>query len=233
MLFRSSELAINPSIYSRLPYDPARDFVTVSPVGIMPNLLVVAPSLSARNLQELIAALKARPGSVYASGGTGTISHIAMEMFNAASGVNSVHVPYNGVSPAITAMVRGEVSMMFATLPIVLPHVRDDKLRAIAVAMAKRSMSAPDIPTFAELGIAGMDASYWVGLFAPSGTPSDIINKLNQAVVRALATGDVSARLTQSISMDVVAATPDNGARFLIAEIEKYRAAIGGRIRVD
>lgn len=186
----------NPAVYAKLPYDPVKDFAPVSNFADSPFLLVVHPSVPANTLQGLVALAKSRPGQLdYASFGTGSSAHLAGEMLRTMAGINIVHVAYKGGPPAVTDLVGGHVSLMFNSLPAVLPLVKSDRLRALAVASAKRVPTLPALPTFAEAGYAGFEAGSWYGVLAPAGTPRDAISRLHAETVRMLALPDIQQKL--------------------------------------
>lgn len=186
----------NPAVYAKLPYDPVKDFAPVSNFADSPFLLVVHPSVPANTLQGLVALAKSRPGQLdYASFGTGSSAHLAGEMLRTMAGINIVHVAYKGGPPAVTDLVGGHVSLMFNSLPAVLPLVKSDRLRALAVASSKRVPTLPALPTFAEAGYAGFEAGSWYGVLAPAGTPRDAISRLHAETVRMLALPDIQQKL--------------------------------------
>ncbi|MBX3651341.1 MAG: tripartite tricarboxylate transporter substrate binding protein [Burkholderiales bacterium] len=186
----------NPAVYAKLPYDPVKDFSPVSNFADSPFLLVVHPSVPANSLKGLIALAKSRPGQLdYASFGTGSSAHLAGEMLRTVAGINIVHVAYKGGPPAVTDLVGGHVSLMFNSLPAVLPLVKADRLRALAVASAKRVPTLPELPTFAEAGYTGFEAGSWYGVLAPAGTSREAINRLHAETVRMLALPDIRQKL--------------------------------------
>jgi tripartite-type tricarboxylate transporter receptor subunit TctC len=188
--------AVNPSLYKNLPYDPVRDFVPIALVIEAEGLLVVNPAVPAKNVAELIALARAQPGKLsYASGGNGTASHLAGELFKSMAKVDIVHVPYKGNAPALIDLIGGQVDMQFATMPTVLPYVRDGKLRGLAVIGSVRSAQLPQLPTISEAGLPGYSVNNWIGLFAPAGTPQEIVNSLNAEVVKIMESPDVQARM--------------------------------------
>lgn len=188
--------AINPSLYARMPYDHVKDFAPVILVAGVPNVLVVNPSLPVKSVQELIAYGKAHPGALnFASSGNGTSIHLSGELFRTMTGVEMTHVPYKGSAPALTDLVGGQVQLMFDNLPSSLAFIKAGKLRALAVTSAERSTALPDVPTLAESGLKGFEASSWFGVLAPAGTPSDIVTKINAAVASWLATPEARDRL--------------------------------------
>jgi tripartite-type tricarboxylate transporter receptor subunit TctC len=180
--------AINPNLYPDNPYDPVKDFAPVVLVATMPNLLVVNPSVPAKNVRELIALAKAKPGELaFASAGSGTTQHLSGELFKKMAGVDLLHIPYKGNAPAVTDLVGGQVQVMFDNIPISLQQVRAGKLRALAVTGPKRSPVLPDVPTIAEAALPGYSVTSWFALFAPAGTPPAFVARLNEETNKALA----------------------------------------------
>jgi tripartite-type tricarboxylate transporter receptor subunit TctC len=218
--------AINPTLYSKLPYDPVKDFAPVTLVTSVPNVLVLHPSVPARNVRELIAIAKARPGQLnFASGSTGSAGHLAGELFKAMAGVDMVHIPYKGAAPAVVDLLAGHVSLMFDNMSSALPNIKSGRVRAIAVTTLKRSPMLPAVPTISDSGLRGFDISTWVGVFAPGGTPPAIVARLNAEIVRALATGEMKERLA-ALGAEPVGNKPDEFAAFIKAEIPKYAKVI-------
>jgi hypothetical protein len=188
--------AVNPSLYSKMPYDAQRDFAPITRVAITPNVLVVNPSLPVNSVKELIAYAKAHPGQLsFGSGSTGSAGHLAGELFKVDAGIDMVHVPYKGAAPAMQALLAGDTQLMFDNLANAMAQVKAGKLRALAVTTAERSKLAPELPTMAEAGVAGFDISTWFGLFAPAGTPPEIIGKWNADVVLILDSPEMRDRL--------------------------------------
>ena len=187
--------AVNPYLMKNMPYDPLKDFEPVAYVLDAEGLLVVNPTIPVKNVTELIAYVKARPGQVsYGSGGVGTTSHLAGELFKSLAKVDMTHIPYKGNALAITDLIGGQTQVMFATMPTVLPYVKTDKLKALAVIGSSRASSLPDVPTVAET-LPGFDVSNWIGIFAPAGTPKPIINKLNAEIIKIMQQPAVQKRL--------------------------------------
>ena len=214
--------AINATLFSKLPYDPVRDFVAVAFVVEAEGLLVVHPSLPVKTTKELIALARTRPGQLtYASAGAGTTSHLAGELFKTMAKVDITHVPYKGNVPAMTDLMSGETSMLFATLPTVLPQVQANRLRGIAVLGARRSAALPQIPTMAESGLRGFEVNNWTGLLAPAGTPPAAVSRLNTEVNRIMQLPDVQARLPKE-GLRHVAMTPQQFGDFVRSEKEKW-----------
>jgi tripartite-type tricarboxylate transporter receptor subunit TctC len=188
--------SINPSLYAKLPYDSIKDFAPVTLVAISPQILVAHPSLPVKNVGELLAYLRARPGQInYASSGNGAGGHLAMELFKSMAGVQLTHIPYKGAGPALIDLVGGQVKLMFTSPLAALPFVKSGKLTALAMASARRSEAVPDLPTVAESGLPGFEASLWYGVLAPAGTPNAIIVTLHNALTAALKAPDVRERL--------------------------------------
>jgi tripartite-type tricarboxylate transporter receptor subunit TctC len=189
-------MAINKSLFKRLPYDPVKDFTAISPLAVFANVLVVPPSLGVHNVGELVALSKRRPdGLNYASAGAGSITNLAATMFRMATGANMTQVPYRGGGPAIVAVVGAQVDLYFSSLPAALPFVKDGKLVALGVSSANRSASAPEIPTLAESGLPGFDAVTWIGLVGPLGLADDIVSQLNAAVTDILRSPSIAEKM--------------------------------------
>ncbi len=184
--------AINPNLYPKIPYDAAKDFAPIALVATLPNLLVVNPSLPARNVKELIALAKSKQGELaFASAGNGTSQHLSGELFKKMTGVDMIHIPYKGSAPAVTDLVGGQVQLMFDNIPSSLPQVRAGKLRALAVTGPRRSPVLPDLPTLSEAGLPGFSITSWFALFAPAGTPAKILIRLNKEAGKAIASKEL------------------------------------------
>jgi len=195
LLVHSAAQAYNPSIYPSLPYDTVKDFVDVVPLGGQPNVLVVAPSAGIKSVAELIAQAKQKPGQLnFGSAGTGSGTHINAEKFKLAAGIDVVHIPYKGTPEALTDTIAGRVTYFFSPISAALPFVREGKLVALAVSTGKRSNALPNVPTVAESGLPGFDYSLWVGLFAPAGTPPEIVDKIARDVRTVAQSADVKER---------------------------------------
>jgi len=221
-----STLTIHPSLYSKLGFDPLRDFAPVTILAAVPNALVVHPSLPVRNVKDLIALAKAKPGQLnYASTGAGQSTHLSMELFKTMARVNIVHVPYKGSAPAVTDLLGGHVLLMFDNMPSALPHVKAGKLRAVAVSTLKRSPVAPDIPTVAESGLPGFEVSVWFGVLAPAKTPQPVVERLNQILVKALHTAEVRERLSTQ-GAEPIANTPDQFTQQMKRDIAKWAKVV-------
>jgi tripartite-type tricarboxylate transporter receptor subunit TctC len=218
--------AVLPSTHRNLSYDPARDLVPVSVMVNGPNVLVVHPSLPVRSVQELVALARSRKGELlYASSGNAGPPHMAMELFRMLAGIDLVHVPYKGTGPGMIDLVAGRVSMTFASVTSVRPHVESGRLRILATSGAKRSASIPDVPTMAEAGVPGYAVDVWYGMFAPSATPRDILLALNAEVARILNQPAVRSRLI-SQGMEPVAEPLDQTAAYIRAEIAKWAKVV-------
>jgi tripartite-type tricarboxylate transporter receptor subunit TctC len=214
--------AINPSLYSKMPYDAERDFVPVSMAAINTNLVLVNPRFAVGSIAELIAWAKANPGKLnYGTAGAGTAQHLAGELFKTTAGIDMVHVPYKGAAPGINDLLAGQIPLMFVDISISLPHVRAGRLRALAVTGGKRSLQLPDVPTIAESGLPGFDVTAWFGVFAPAGTPRDIVTRLNADIVRGLAVPEVRERLL-AVGLEAVTGTPEQLGAFVKSEIAKW-----------
>jgi tripartite-type tricarboxylate transporter receptor subunit TctC len=217
---------INASLYSKLNYDLVKDFATVTMLASTPNILVVHPSLPAKSVKELVALAKARPGQLdYASSGGGSSSHLAAELFNNMAGVKMTHVPYKGGGPAVVALISGQVSVGFATTPSVMPHVKSNKLRGLAVTSARRLPLAPDLQTISEAGVSGYEAVTWYGLLVPAGTPKEVITRLHAEAVKTLGLPDIRKRLDAS-GFEAIGNTPEEYAAYTRNEIDKWAKVI-------
>ena len=218
--------AVNPFLVKHMPYDPQRDFVPVVMVIEAEGMLAVHPSLPANSVHELIALAKAQPGRLaYASGGIGTSSHLAGELFKSMTGTSLVHVPYKGNAPAIADLIGGQTQLTFATMPTVVPHVRAGKLRGLAVIGATRSAAAPQLPTIAESGVPGFSVNNWIGLFAPAGTPGDIVRKMNAEVQRIMRLPEVTRRMEVE-GERFTPNSPEEFGAFIRAEVAKWAKVV-------
>ncbi|MFC4520384.1 Bug family tripartite tricarboxylate transporter substrate binding protein [Cupriavidus pinatubonensis] len=218
--------SINGALYSKMPYDMVKDFTPVILVATTPNVLVVHPGVPAKNVAELIALAKAKPGGLtFGTLGVGTSLHVAGELFNSMAGVKITHVPYKGRAMAIPDLLGGHITMMFDNLPSALPVVKEGKLRALGVTSAKRSPSAPDIPTLAEQGLRGFEADSWFAIFAPANTPKDVVAKLNAEFNRIYSLPDVQAKL-KTLGLDPVLGTPEKLADYQRSEIAKWAKVV-------
>ncbi len=219
-------LAINASLFAKMPFDPIKDLAPVTLAASTPNVLVVHPSLPARTVKELIALARARPGEInFASSGHGTPAHLAGELFNSMAGVKLVHVPYKGAAPALADLLGGQVQLMFSTMPPALPHVKDGKLRALAVTSRKRSPAAPDLPTLDEAALAGFEAITWHGVVVPAGTPTTVIALLNREIVAILHLPEVVERLSGQ-GAEALGSTPEEFAAYIGSESVKWAKVV-------
>ena len=226
--------AINASLYAKLPYDTVRDFTPITLVGSVTNMLVVHPSFPAKSVADLIAIAKSNPGRInYTGGSPGNPAHLAGELFKSMAGIEMVHIPYKGGAPALVDVLSGQVPILVTSMPTALPAVRTGALRALAITSAKRSRSAPEIPTIAEVALPGYEANAWYGVLAPAGTPRDIINILNSEIGRSLEAPDVRQRLhAQGIAL--ASSTPEEFAAFIKDEMQKYERVVRERgIRIE
>jgi tripartite-type tricarboxylate transporter receptor subunit TctC len=222
LLGSNGPLAINPSLYAKLPYDAARDFAPVSLVTIMPFVLVVHPALPVRSVKELIALARSRPGELnYGSPGNGSSTHLANELLKSMTGMKIAHVPYKGVAPAATDLISGQIQMMSGDLSTLVPHIRSGRMRALAVTSSRRSAMLPDTPTVAESGVPGYEASGWFGVLVPAGTPPYIVQRLNSAMLKGLAAADARERLA-AFGGEVAPGTPEQLATHIRTEGAKW-----------
>ena len=224
-LLGQAQLVINPSLY-KLAYDPVKDFAPVSQVTVSPNMLVVHNAVPAKSVKELVALAKAQPGGLtFASGGSGSAPHMAAELFKSVAGLDIRHIPYKGVVAAIPDLLGGRVTMMFSPIAVVLPLVREGKLRALAVTSLRRSSAAPELPTIAESGYPGFEVTVWNGLLAPARTPATIVRKLHLETVKALALPDLRAKLAD-LGLEGIGNSPDEFAAVIKSEIPKWAKVI-------
>ena len=225
--------SIAPSLYPKLPYNPATDFAPITIAAVTPVLLVTHPSLPVKSVKDLIAIARAQPGQLnYASTGTGALPHLTTELFSLRAGVKMNHVPYKGGAPAMMDLVAGQVSLMFDNIPTAIAQVRANKVRALAVAQAKRTPAAADIPTMAESGFPGFEVLSWQGFLAPAGTPGAVVNRLNADILKVLAQPDVRERLTAQ-GIEIRTSSPAEFAAIIRADAEiwaKVVKATGTRI---
>jgi len=223
----SGPLAINASLYRKINYDPAKSFAPVIQVGHLPNILVVNPTVPAKNVKELIAYAKANPGKLsYASSGNGASSHLAGVLFNASAGIDLQHIPYKGTGPALNDLLGGQVSMSFTDVLTALPYVKTGKLRALGVTTTERSQALPDVPTIAEQGVPGYDVSVFFGIVAPAGTSPDRIAKLNQAFVEVLDTPKVKQLFASQGLEPAPSSTPQQLGKFIQAQVTKWAGVV-------
>ena len=227
-------MAVNPSLYDKLPYDSLKDFSYVTNMVIFPLILITHPSVPVKTTQELINLAKAKPKQIFfGTPGSGNSAHLAGELLNSMANIQTVHVPYKGQGPAMADLVTGQVQMMFASIPSVLPQVKSGQVNAIAMGSAKRVPSLPDIPTLSESGVPGFEAYSWVGILTPAKTPKDIITKLNKEIVDILKQKDVADSLNQQGAIPV-GDSPEQFAAYVKAEINKWGAVVkSANIKAD
>ena len=217
---------IAPNLFSKLPYDPIKDFAAIAYVGYVPNVLAVHPSVNAKSVKDLVALLKSKPGQLnYASSGNGSTQHLAGEMFKQLTGTSIVHVPYKGSGDAIRDLLAGVVAMNFDTMPPVLPHIQAGKLRGLAISTPKRLPQLPDVPTFAEEGITGFDVTNWYGVMAPAGAPHDIVLKLNGDINKAMQVPEVRGRL-EAVGTQLREQSAAEFEAYMKSEVAKYAKLI-------
>lgn len=217
--------AVNVSLFKKLGFDPVKDFAPVSLVAVTPNILVTNPSIPVKTVKELIAYAKAKPGALnFPSAGVGSSSHLAGEMLKSMTGISMVHIPFKGGGPALVAVIAGEVQIMFATMPAAMPHVKSGKVKPVAVTTAKRSQAMPDLPTIAESGVKGYEASTWYGLLAPARTPQAIVTRLHGDTVKILA-GPTRQRLEVQ-GFEPEGGTPAEFTAYIKSEIIKWAKVI-------
>jgi len=212
---------INAAVYSKLPYDILKDFAPVSQIAIAPNIFVINPGLPVTTIQEFIAYAKARPGQLsYASGGNGSSSHMSMELLKSMAGIDVVHVPYKGSTPALTDVISGQDAVMSVNMPPAVPHVKAGKLRALAVTTRTRTPSMPDLPTVAET-LPGYETVAWFGVLAPAGTPRDVVNRLSAEIGRIARSPEMRERLA-GMGAEPVGGTPEEFAAVMARDIAKW-----------
>jgi len=226
ILAHGSAHTIAPALYKSLPYHPGRDFVAVVPVGISPSVLVVSPAKGVNSVAELVAAAKARPGALnFSSVGVGTATHLSAERFVSSAGIQAVHVPFKGGAEAMLEVIAGRVDFFFGPVALVLPQIRDGKLRALAVNGSSRSAALPDVPTLREAGIKEAEYPIWFALFAPARTPSDIVNRLNRETLNALQAPKVREKLG-ALGVDPMVMSPAEFAAYVEREIALNAALV-------
>jgi tripartite-type tricarboxylate transporter receptor subunit TctC len=226
LLVATTAHAINPALFKSLSYNLVKDFAPLSQLTSGPLVIVANPSLPAKNVKELIALAKAKPGSLnYASSGNGQSTHLSAELFGAMAGVKMNHIPYKGSAPALTDVMGGQASLMFDTMLSAMPQVKNGKLKAIAVTSAARSPAAPDVPTVAESGLPGYEAIAWNGLLAPAGTPAEVVSKLNAELKKALDAPDVKDRFSAQ-GFGAAWNTREAFAKFIQAELDKWAKVV-------
>ena len=226
VFYNTSAIVIGPALYGKVNYDTLKDFAPVALTASVPLVLVVNPQLPAKSVKEFLDVAKTRSGALnYSSSGTGTITHLASAMLSTQAGVQTQHIPYKGSAPGLVDLVAGQTQFMIDTMNTVLPYVRDNRLRALAVTSSKRSALMPDLPTMAEAGVAGFEAAAWQGIVVPVGTPADIVQKLNTEVNKALQNPDLRARLAAQ-GADILGGTSAEYAAYLRAEMPRWAKAV-------
>ncbi|HEV2431895.1 MAG TPA: tripartite tricarboxylate transporter substrate binding protein [Burkholderiales bacterium] len=215
-------LAISPTLYSKINYDPVKDFAPVSLVATVPNVMITQPSIPAENLQEFIAFAKTRPGALnFGSGGAGTSNHLAGELFNIVAGTKLVHIPYKGVNLAMQDALAGNVHLVFIGIPAAAPHIKAGKLRALALVAPQRSSALPDVPTVAEAGLKDFEVTTWYGVLAPAGTPRPIVMRLNSELVKIMHSPELKEKLAAS-GTEPLTSTPEEFAAYIKREMTKW-----------
>jgi tripartite-type tricarboxylate transporter receptor subunit TctC len=235
IMITSIGMATNKALYARLGYDPVKDFTPISLLAVVPNVLVVNAAKSPdRSVKDVVDRARREPGKLtYASAGNGTSIHLAGEVFASMAGVNLMHVPYKGSSPAVTDMLGGQVDLMFDSITSARPHIQSGKLRALGVTTAKRSSALPDVPTIAEAGVPGYEVSPWFAVFAPAGTPAGVVDRLNRVLNAAMQQPDTRRKL-EGVGAEPIGTTPQELAVHLNKELDRWGALIKARgIRMD
>ena len=226
LLMGLSTLAINPSMYAKLPYDALRDFAPISQAVSAPNILTVHPSVPAKTVKEFIALAKAKPGSItFGSAGMGTSPHLSGELLKTLAKIDIVHVPFKGSGQSIISQLAGEIAANFPSVPTALPYIKADRLRGLGVTTRKRTQALPDVPSIAEAGVPGYEATQWFGVLAPAGTPRAIVERLHQEIIRAVRSAEIKERIVGE-GMEVVASTPEEFAAYIKSETEKWTRVI-------
>src|SRR5262249_48065343 len=224
ILVTNQDFVIHPLIKAKVPYDPFKSFAPVALVATAPEVLAVNPSLPVSTMQELITLLRDNPGKYnYATPGYGTSPHLASErLFKLTHGLDVVHVPFQGAPPAVSATIAGETQIIHITFPLIAPHIRSDKLRALALAAPKRAAEFPDLPTLAEIGIPGHEVGFWVGVVAPAGTPGSVVEWLQGQIRDVMSQPEAKASL-KTLGFELIASTPEQMGRHISAESEGWR----------
>ncbi len=227
-------LAVNPSLYPNLPYDPVKSFAPVAWVARVPNILVVHPSVKASTVKELVALAKAQPGRLnYGSGGNGSAANLATEYLKLQTGTSMLHIPYRGAAPAVSDLLGGQIQLMFTGAPALMGQIKNGQLRALAVSSPKRLEALPDLPTVAEAGYAHFEADQWYGIVAPAGTPHEVVGKLNAQINLALQSTELKTRLNSEGAL-ATPASPEAFGQLIVREIARWKPVIqSGRVRSD
>ena len=222
----AAAFAINVTLYRKLPFDPLKDFTPISLVSATPNILAVHPSVPVKSVKELIRLAKREPQSLnYASAGNGTTSHLAAELLKTMAGINLVHIPYKGTAPGVVALLSGEVALMLAPALTLIPHIRSNRVRGIAVTGAKRSPAIPELPMVAESGVPGFEVRQWYGVLAPAGTPKEIVRRLSDEIAKVVRSPEITKRFVSEGS-EPIGSTPEEFARHINAEIARWAKAV-------
>jgi tripartite-type tricarboxylate transporter receptor subunit TctC len=226
LLGTSGSNAVNPSVYARMPYDATRDLAMIAMVASTANILVANPRFSGNTIQDVLAMAKKNPGKItYGSAGVGSVLHLSGELLKTMTGVNMTHVPYKGTGPSLVDLMGGQIDVVFANLPAVVPMVQTGRLKGIAVTTARRAAALPQIPTMVEGGVRGYDVASWFAVFVPARTPKPIVNKINSEVVKILKTPDTQARLVE-LGAEPMFMTPEEGNRYFHDEIGKWAKVV-------
>ena len=221
-----ANLGIGPSLYAKLPFDPLKDFAPITLLAVAPNILVAHPSVPVKSVKELVAYAKANPNKVnYASAAVASLGHLAGELLNSSAGIQMQHVPYKGSGQAVIDLLAGQVQVMFSGMSSVMQHIKAGKLRPLAVTGAQRSPATPEVPTIAEAGYPGFEASAWYGVLAPAGTPKAIVLRLNSEILRALKIPEVKERL-ENVGFEIVGGTPEAFGAYMKSEIDKWARVV-------
>lgn len=221
-----ANLAIAPSLYAKLPFDPQKDYAPITQIATSPNVLTAHPSVPAKNLQELIALAKTKPGAVnFASTGVASVGHLTGELLNSLAGIKMTHVPYKGGGQAIIDLVGGHVQVMFSGFSAAMPHIKSGKIRALAVTGAARSPALAEVPTIAEQGFPGVEATAWYGMLAPTGTPTVVVTRVHGEVVKILKLPDVTQRLG-GLGFEIAGSTPEQFGAYIRSETKKWEKVV-------
>ncbi|HSQ03826.1 MAG TPA: tripartite tricarboxylate transporter substrate binding protein [Burkholderiales bacterium] len=221
-----ANLAIDPSLYKKLPYDPIRDYAPITQLAESPNILAAHPSVPVKSFKELLAYVRTHPRQLnFASSSVGSVGHLTGELLNQLAGIDLQHVPYKGSGQAVIDLVAGQVQLMFSGMSSVMPHIKSGRLKALAVTGAQRSPAVPDVPTIAESGFPGFEATAWYGVLAPPRTPRAVVMRLHDEIVKALALPDVKERL-QGVGFEIVGSTPEQFGAYMKSEITKWAKVV-------
>jgi tripartite-type tricarboxylate transporter receptor subunit TctC len=234
LMLDASSFSVNPSLYAKLPYDSARAFTPIAVIALFPNVLVVTPAFPVRDVKELIAAAKAKPGTIaFASSGNGSAQHLSAELFRQRAGVDMTHVPYKGGGPALNDVMGGQVPVFFANMASSLTQIQGGKVRALAVTGAKRSPALPDVPTIAEAGLPGYEVYEWNAIFAPAATPAAVVARIADSIARAMQSAQLKERIT-SLGGEIAAYGPAESQRFVRGQTELWGKVVrAGNIKVE